>query len=135
MDQNNGKIKKNPDLRLIGLLAGAILIAAVIVAALVFVAPASPAISGTHGDIRIGAIYNLNGSQSSLDIPSARGAELAAEAINNNGGIGGRTLNLIMIDGKSDPAVIQKAATTLVNDKKVTAIIGMSDTDMVIPAA
>jgi len=55
-------------------------------------------------EYKIGAIYNLEGSQSSLDIPSAKGAELAVELINAQGGIYGRKLKLILYDGKSDPS-------------------------------
>jgi len=86
-------------------------------------------------EYKIGAIYNLEGSQSSLDIPSAKGAELAVELINAQGGIYGRKLKLILYDGKSDPSVIKEATHKLIFDDKVPVIIGFSDTDMVLASA
>lgn len=45
--------------------------------------------------VKIGAIYNLEGAQSPLDLPSARGAGLAVQDINALGGIDGREIELI----------------------------------------
>jgi len=86
-------------------------------------------------EYKIGVIYNLEGSQSSLDIPSAKGAELAAELINSQDGINGRKLMLILYDGKSDPSVIKKATRKLIFEDKVPVIIGFNDTDMVLASA
>ena len=86
-------------------------------------------------EYKIGVIYNLEGSQSSLDIPSAKGAELAAELINSQDGINGRKLTLILYDGKSDPSVIKKATRKLIFEDKVPVIIGFNDTDMVLASA
>ncbi|HEX38312.1 MAG TPA: amino acid ABC transporter substrate-binding protein [Candidatus Cloacimonetes bacterium] len=83
----------------------------------------------------IGAIYNLEGSQASLDSPSAKGAELAVQIINAQGGIRGKKLKLILEDGKSDPAVIKKVTEKLIKDDNVPVIIGFSDTDMVLASA
>ncbi len=84
--------------------------------------------------IKIGAIYNLEGSQSPLDLPSARGARLAVKEINALGGIDGRKIELILCDGKSDPAKVRECAVGLL-DENVSAIMGLSDTDMVLAAA
>jgi branched-chain amino acid transport system substrate-binding protein len=84
--------------------------------------------------IKIGAIYNLEGSQSPLDLPSARGARLAVEEINALGGIDGRKIELILCDGKSDPAKVRECAFGLL-DENVSAMMGLSDTDMVLAAA
>jgi len=83
--------------------------------------------------ITIGAIYNLEGSQSPLDIPSARGARLAAKEINTLGGIDGKMIELILCDGKSNPAKVRECVASLV-DANVSAIMGLSDTDMVLAA-
>ena len=85
--------------------------------------------------IKIGALYNLQGSQASLDIPSADGAKLAVKEINGKGGINGCQLELVLYDGKTDPEAIKEAARKLVEIDKVTAIIGFSDNDMVLAAA
>jgi branched-chain amino acid transport system substrate-binding protein len=83
--------------------------------------------------VKIGAIYNLEGSQSPLDLPSARGARLAVQEINAHGGIDGREIELILCDGKSDPAKVRECAKGLLNEN-VSAMMGLSDTDMVLAA-
>jgi branched-chain amino acid transport system substrate-binding protein len=88
-----------------------------------------------NSTIKIGAIYNLEGSQSPLDIPSAKGAKLAVKEINDNGGINGREIELILCDGKTDPIAIEECARQLIYSDNVSAIIGFSDTDMVLAAA
>lgn len=84
--------------------------------------------------IRIGAIYNLEGSQSPLDQPSSKGARLAVQEINDLGGIDGREIELILCDGKSDPAKVRECAIKLLAEN-VSAMMGLSDTDMVKAAA
>jgi branched-chain amino acid transport system substrate-binding protein len=88
---------------------------------------------GSGQMIKIGAIYNLEGSQSPLDLPSARGAMLAVKEINALGGIDGRKIELILCDGKSDPAKVRECAFGLL-DENVSAMMGLSDTDMVLAA-
>jgi len=83
--------------------------------------------------ILLGAIYNLHGSQASLDIASAHGLELAVEELNKTGGIHDRQIKLMLLDGYSNPDSIKKAATMLIKHK-VSAVIGFSDTDMVLAA-
>lgn len=83
--------------------------------------------------VKIGAIYNLVGSQSSLDLPSARGARLAVQEINKLGGIDGKEIELILCDGRSDTATVSECAQGLLT-KNVSAIAGLSDTDMVLAA-
>jgi branched-chain amino acid transport system substrate-binding protein len=83
--------------------------------------------------LKIGAIYNLEGSQSLLDLPSARGAGLAVQEINALGGIDGREIELILCDGKSDPAKVRECAEGLLGEN-VSAMMGLSDTDMVLAA-
>jgi len=84
--------------------------------------------------VKIGAIYNLEGSQSPLDLPSARGAGLAVQEINALGGIDGREIELILCDGKSDPAKVRECAEGLLGEN-ISAMMGLSDTDMVLAAA
>lgn len=86
-------------------------------------------------EYKIGVIYNLEGTQSSLDIPSAKGAELAVELINAHGGINGKKLTLILYDGKSYSGLIKEVTQKLIFDDKVPVIIGFSDTDMVLASA
>lgn len=79
--------------------------------------------------VKIGAVYNLAGSQSPLDLPSARGARLAAKQINAAGGIDGKQIDLILCDGRSDSAKVSECAQSLIREN-VSAMVGLSDTDM-----
>lgn len=98
----------------------------------------SYAATHTHAPIPtpiiIGAIYNLSGPQSSLDIASAKGAEFAIKEINANGGIKGHPLELILKNGKTEKATITEAAKQLANNPEISVIIGLSDTDMAAAA-
>src|SRR4030042_4118022 len=85
--------------------------------------------------IKIRMIYNFTGAQASLDVPSANGAKLAAKEINAAGGVLGEQIELVTFDGKTDAETIGKAATQLVETDKVVAMLGFSDTDMVLAAA
>jgi ABC-type branched-subunit amino acid transport system substrate-binding protein len=88
----------------------------------------------TPPPVRIGAIYNLTGGQSSLDSPSLDGARLAVERINARGGLLGRRVELLERDGQTNEAVVKRAAASLVASG-VSAIVGLSDTDQVLAAA
>jgi branched-chain amino acid transport system substrate-binding protein len=114
-------------------LVGIVLLATLLLSACAPAVPAQPAAGA--GVIKIGVLYNLTGAQASLDTPSANGAKLAAKLINDNGGINGQKIELISYDGKTDAATIGNAATQLVESDKVVAMMGFSDTDMVMAAA
>lgn len=84
--------------------------------------------------LTIGVIYNLTGAQSTLDIFSLNGAKLAVAKANTAGGVLGKQIQLLVLDGKTDPAIIQKDAQQLGDNKNVTAVIGLNDTDMALAA-
>ena len=84
--------------------------------------------------IHIGAIYNLTGSQAPLSGPSLDGARLAVDRINAAGGLLGRRVELLERDPQANPALVRYDAQNLAA-LKVTAIIGLSDTDQVLAAA
>jgi branched-chain amino acid transport system substrate-binding protein len=86
--------------------------------------------------VEIGALYNLSGSQAELDILSSRGALLAVDQMNRQGGVLGRPVRLVMVDGESKPAVIkEKTIELLEKNPSVSALMGLSDTDMVMASA
>ncbi|HNX17867.1 MAG TPA: ABC transporter substrate-binding protein [Methanoregula sp.] len=132
MVQKKTQQKKGSDARLLFVLVGALVLAFIFVAVIVL---STPDESGSKDAIRIGAIYNLNGSQSSLDTPSAQGARLAVMEINERGGIDGRAINLTLYDGGTNTTKIAAAAHRLISEDHVQVIIGISDSDMVLPAA
>ncbi len=132
-----GKIMKTPpsDARPFIILSGSVVLAILFIAAVLLTTPTNPPTTKISSVISIGAIYNLNGTQSALDIPSANGAELAVQEINERGGINGKPIRLILYDGETNTTRISEMTTKLIQQDHVIAIIGMSDSDMVVPAA
>src|SRR5262245_9864636 len=98
-------------------------------------ASAEQAPGSTAVPLKIGAIYNLTGAQSALDRPSLRGAQLAVKQLNAAGGVLGRQVELIAYDGKTDPDTVRQQTEKIVSTEQVAALIGLSDTDMVLAAA
>jgi branched-chain amino acid transport system substrate-binding protein len=84
--------------------------------------------------IRLGGVFNLTGSQASLDVPSRNGAVLAVEQINAAGGVLGRRIELRTVDGETDPTVLAQRTGDLIA-AHVAALFGLSDTNAVLAAA
>ena len=90
---------------------------------------------GADGDkIVIGAALCQTGIQAPLDEPALRGAQLAVDELNANGGILGRQVELLNMDGKSDPVTVGNVAKQMI-DKGAVAIIAPSDFDFGGPAS
>ncbi len=86
--------------------------------------------------IVIGAMYNLTGGQQSLDIPSSQGARLAVDEANAAGGVLGRPVKLVLVDGETKPDVIARETESLIGQQpSMAGLFGLSDTDMVLAAA
>lgn len=84
----------------------------------------------------LGAVYNLHGFQANLDIPSWHGAQLAVAEINQKGGLLGREVQLALVDGMSEPATLSRETERLLDRyPDLPALMGLSDTDMVLAAA
>lgn len=84
----------------------------------------------------LGSVYNLHGFQAGLDVPSSQGSQLAVAERNRQGGLLGRQVKLVTIDGISKPKVIShKTAALLKRFPQMPALVGLSDTDMVLAAA
>lgn len=73
--------------------------------------------------IKIGYVGGLTGRNGDLGTAGRDGALLAVESINAGGGIAGRPLELVIRDGKSDPAEATRVVKGLADDK-VAAIVG-----------
>ncbi len=94
--------------------------------------PAAP--PAADDKITIGAALCLTGIQAPLDEPALRGAQLAVEVINKKGGVLGKQLELINLDGKSDPVTVGNAAVQLI-EQGADAIIAPSDFDFGGPSS
>ncbi len=84
--------------------------------------------------IKIGGSLCLTGIQAPLDEPAVRGAQLAVDYLNSKGGVLGKKLEFINLDGKSDPVTVGNNGVQLVQEG-VVAIITPSDFDFGGPAS
>lgn len=81
--------------------------------------------------IVIGAIYNTKGAQKDLDGPALFGALLAVDEANREGGVREHRVKLVVVDGASDIAELQRKTRDLLDAQKPIAVVGLSDTEMV----
>src|SRR5690554_4602124 len=93
-----------------------------------------PSQSEAQEPIRVAALYALTGGMSSLDGPSLKGAELHVDQINEEGGVLGRPLELVVFDTRTDQQVTATSAQEVVSSD-VVAGFGQSDTTFVMAAA
>ena len=78
--------------------------------------------------IKIGALFAVTGPASFLGEPERNTAQMLIDEINRTGGIKGRQLQLIAYDTQGDATKAVQAATRLIKEDNVVAIIGPSTT-------
>src|SRR5262245_35667932 len=93
---------------------------------------AAAAPSGSGEAIKIGGGFALTGDESALDLPAANGAKLAAKEINAAGGVLGRQIDVVVHDTQYKMDVTAQVAKQFVEQDKVAAVIGFTDTDSVL---
>lgn len=74
--------------------------------------------------IKIGVNLELSGAVSAYGIQERDGIELAVDKINDEGGILGKQIELVVKDNKSETAEAVSVTASLTNNDKVVAIIG-----------
>jgi len=111
----------------------ALLLLAILLAGLVPIKVSTS--TGQSLPVVLGAVYNLTGRQAVLDKPAANGARLATQEANGLGGVLGRPIELVVVDGESVPyTVAQRTAGLIDAHPTVTAVLGVSDSDMALAA-
>lgn len=90
--------------------------------------------SGGGSTIKIGAIFNQTGGQSSLDKPSYNGFILASEEINKAGGINGKQLQVFAYDGQTDQTACANNTKRMIDVDKVMVVAGLSDSNYALAA-
>ncbi len=85
-------------------------------------------------EILIGGALSLTGVQAPLDEPGFKGAQVAVEFLNDNGGVLGKPVRFVNIDGKSDPVTVGNAAVELI-DQGADFIVAPCDFDFGGPAS
>jgi branched-chain amino acid transport system substrate-binding protein len=84
--------------------------------------------------IKIGGMYNVTGGMSSIDAPGLNGMKLAVAEINTAGGVLGRPLEIIAIDGKTDQTTVTNAVSEMIEVNGVVAIGGLNDSTFALAA-
>ena len=78
----------------------------------------------TKDEIVIGSIQDLSGPLAGFGKQSRNGMQLAVDEINEQGGINGRKLKLLVEDSAYDPKKAVLAAQKLVNQDKIFIMAG-----------
>jgi len=78
--------------------------------------------------IKIGAFFALSGPGANIGTPTKLVAQMVVDKINKEGGINGRSIELVIGDTESDPAKAAVIAKKFVFSDKVAAIIGPTST-------
>jgi len=78
--------------------------------------------------IKIGAFFALSGPNAPIGTPTKLVAQMVVDKINQEGGINGRPIELIVGDTESDPAKAATIAKKFIFSDKVAAIIGPTST-------
>lgn len=76
--------------------------------------------------IKIGAIIDISGTGSSLGVPERDSIEMWEKQVNDLGGINGIPVEVIILDNESDETKSVLAFKKLVNEEKVVAVAGAS---------
>lgn len=86
--------------------------------------PAAPPPVEHKNPVRVGVFLPLSGSQSSFGEDAIRGAQLAADQINERGGIAGRPIVLEVRDTHSNETTTAEVVRELAANKSVNVLIG-----------
>lgn len=90
--------------------------------------------TGEGETILIGGAMSVTGIQAPIDAPALEGIEVAVDAINANGGIGGKMIEFVNMDSQSDASTSAEVGKQLI-DKGAVAIIASADYDFGGPAS
>jgi branched-chain amino acid transport system substrate-binding protein len=103
--------------------------ATLLAAGLVLAAACAPA----EDSIRVGAVYPLSGSQGPGGLDEYRGVEVAVALVNEDGGVGGRPIELIPVDVPGADAA--PAAVEQLDAEGVDIVLGSYGSTISAPAA
>ncbi|MGD0277063.1 MAG: ABC transporter substrate-binding protein [Syntrophales bacterium] len=78
--------------------------------------------------IKIGGLFSVTGPPSFLGEPERNTAQMVVNEINKAGGVKGHPLQLIIYDTQGDATKAVQAATRIIKDDQVVAIVGPSTT-------
>jgi len=81
---------------------------------------------GTRAEdkVRVGVFVSLTGGTAGYGLSSMNGFRMAAEEINSRGGVGGRQVELLVEDTRSDALETARVVRRLVGERNVHALLG-----------
>jgi urea transport system substrate-binding protein len=74
--------------------------------------------------IRVGVLHSLTGGLAPTETPVVDGVLLAIEELNAAGGVLGRPVRPIVVDGRSDPETSARQAERLIREERVVTVFG-----------
>lgn len=74
--------------------------------------------------IKIGVLHSLTGTMAVSEKPLVDAVRLAVEEINEQGGLLGQTVEMVVADGKSDPELFAEEAQRLIEKEQVSVLFG-----------
>ena len=109
------------------------LISLTIIASLLAAVACQP--TGGGDKVRIGVFMSLTGDTANFGISSTNGIKMAADEVNNTGGINGKQIDLLVQDDRSDASEAATIVTKFVTQDQVHAILGEVASSRSIAAA
>lgn len=79
---------------------------------------------GFDGSVKVGVLHALSGTMAGSAKPVAEATLFAIEELNAQGGLLGKKIEPILVDGRSDPATFAREAERLIVEEKVKAVFG-----------
>lgn len=75
-------------------------------------------------ELRVGILHSLSGTMASTESPVVDATLLAIAEINERGGISGREIQAVVLDGASDESAFARQASALISEEDVRVIFG-----------
>ncbi|MEI7832750.1 MAG: ABC transporter substrate-binding protein [bacterium] len=119
-------------------LVGIIVVIGLAIGAYVMLSPKGSTPTGTSKNDApyvIGAVFDVTGTGAPLGTPEQDTAKMLEKQLNSKGGINGHKVKLIVLDNGSEEAKSVTAMKKLIEEDKVVAIIGSSQTGTTLAAA
>lgn len=86
-------------------------------------------------EIKVGANFELTGGVANYGTQGLNGLKLAIKKANENGGVLGKQIMLVIADNKSEASEAANAATKLISNDKVRVMVGPATTSNVLATA
>lgn len=84
--------------------------------------------AGNSDTVKVGANFEITGGVANYGSQTLNGIKLAVKQANDNGGVNGKKLELVIADNKSEASEAANAATKLISTDKVKVLVGPATT-------